>query len=121
MAPTIRYSEAFKHQVLRELSEGKFSSIGAAGRAYGIRGAATIQNWIRRHGRIELLGKVIRVETRKEVSEVKQLRERVRELERALADAHLDLRIADAHLQLAGEAAGIEDLDAFKKKHDGKR
>jgi len=32
MATTVRYSEAFKQQVLRELSEGKFASVHAAAR-----------------------------------------------------------------------------------------
>ena len=121
MATRIRYSEAFKLQVLRELGEGKFASVQAAARTYGIRGGSTIQRWMRRYGRTDLLRKVIRVETPKEVSEVKQLRERVRDLEKALADAHLDLKLADAYLEMACETGGIEDVEAFKKKHAGKR
>ena len=121
MSRTIRYSEAFKQHVVRELGDGKFPSMGAAARAYGIGGAMTIQRWLRRYGRTDLLGKVIRVETPKEVSEVKQLRQRVRNLEKALADAHLDMKLGDAYLRLACQSAGIEDVDAFKKKHGGKR
>ncbi len=121
MATTMRYSEAFKLQVLRELTEGRLPSIEAARRAYGIRGTSTIQRWMCRYGRTDLLGKVIRVETPKEVSELKQLRLRVRELEKALADAHLDGRLADAYLEVACQRAGIEDVDAFKKKHARKR
>jgi transposase-like protein len=121
MATMMRYSEAFKQHVLRELGEGKFASIQAAARTYGIRGGSTIQGWMRRYGRTDLLRKVIRVETPKEVSEVKQLRRRVRELEKALADAHLDLRLSDAYLQVACQSAGIEDVDGFKKKHGGQR
>jgi hypothetical protein len=49
------------------------------------------------------------------------LRKRVRELERALADAHLDLKLEDAYLKLACEAAGVEDVAEFKKKHAGER
>lgn len=120
MTTRIRYSEAFKLHVLRELDEGKFASVQAAARAYGIRGGSTIQSWMRRYGRTDLLQKVIRVETPKEVSEVKQLRQRVRDLEKALADAHLDLKLSDSYLRLACEAGGIEDVDAFKKKHGGK-
>ena len=121
MKKMVRYSEAFKQQVVRELGEGKFPSICAAARAYGIRGGSTIQKWLRRYGRTDLLPKVIRVETPKEVSEVKELRERVRQLEKALADAHLDLKLSDAYVRLACEAGGIEDVDAFKKKHGGQR
>jgi hypothetical protein len=56
-----------------------------------------------------------------EKSEVVALRKRVRELERALADAHLDLKLEDAYLKLACEAAGVEDVEEFKKKHAGER
>jgi hypothetical protein len=42
-------------------------------------------------------------------------------LEKALADAHLDLRLSDAYLQVACQSAGIEDVDGFKKKHGGQR
>ena len=119
--PVVRYSEAFKHQVLRELEEGKFDSVVSARRAYGIRGGETVRGWIRRYGRMHLLGKVVRVETPKEVDEAKELRKRVRELEKALADAHIDSRLDAAYLRIACRAAGIEDVDDFKKKHAGKR
>lgn len=116
-----RYSEAFKQQVLRELEEGKFGSMHSAARAYGIRGGSTLQGWIRRYGRTHLLRKVVRVETPKEVNEAKELRKRVRELEKALADAHIDSKLDAAYLEIACRAAGIEDVDGFKKKHAGKR
>jgi len=121
MRATIRYSEAFKLQVLRELEEGKFPTRSAAARAYGIRGGATIEYWAGKYGKTHLLGKVIRVEKPKEISEVRQLRKRVRKLEKAVADAHLDLKLEDAYLHIACEAAGIEDVEAFKKKHAGER
>lgn len=89
MRSAIRYSEAFKLQVLRELEEGRFESRAAAARAYGIRGMGSIEYWAKKYGKLHLLGKVIRVETPKEVSEVKELRKRVRDLEKALADALL--------------------------------
>ena len=116
----VRYSEAFKQQVLRELEEGKFDSVLAAARTYGIRGGATLQNWMRRYGRMHLLRKVVRVETPKDVDEAKELRKRVRELEKALADAHIDSRLDAAYLRIACRAAGIGDVDDFKKKHAGK-
>lgn len=122
MRATIRYSEAFKLQVLRELEEGKYSNGTAAARAYGVLGKqATIKYWARKYGKNHLLGKVVRVETPKEISEVKELRKRVRDLEKALADAHLDHLLDDAYLKIACRAAGVKDVDDFKKKHAGKR
>jgi len=120
MKPTIRYSEAFKLQVLRELDEGRFSTPYAAARTYGIRGMGTIERWARKYNQYHLLRKVVRVETPKEVNEVKTLRNRVRELEKALADAHLKGRFDEAYLEVACDMAGIDDINDFKKKHAGK-
>ena len=107
-------------QVLRELEEGRFSTRADAARTYGIRGACTIESWARRYGKSHILGKVIRVETPQEVNETRELRRRVRELEKALVDAHLKERFDKAYLRIACRAAGIEDVDEFKKKHAGK-
>ena len=56
------------------------------------------------------------METTEERNEMKMLRKRVRDLEAALGDAHLDLRLESAFLEIACESAGIGDVDAFKKK-----
>ena len=56
------------------------------------------------------------METTEERNEVKMLRRRVRDLEAALGDAHLDLRLERAYLEIACESAGIGDIGAFKKK-----
>lgn len=119
MRSAVRYSEAFKLQVLRELEEGRFATRAEAARTYGIRGAATIEYWARKYGKQHLLGKVIRVETPKEINEARELRKRVRELEKALADAHLKERFDEAYLKIACRAAGIEDIDDFKKSTVG--
>ena len=76
--------------------------------------------WVRRQGKTHLLGKVVRVMKADEQAEVQALRKQVRELKAALADAHIDLRLDAAYLKIACRAAGIEDVDAFKKKHAGK-
>jgi hypothetical protein len=44
----------------------------------------------------------------------------MRELEKALADAHIDAKLDAAYLKIACRAAGIEDVEGFKKKHAGK-
>ncbi len=115
----VRYSEAFKLQVVRELERGRFESAEAARRAYGVNGHHTVSEWVRRFGKDHLLGRVIRVMKPDEQAEVRALRKRVRELERALADAHLDLKLEAAYVKLACKAAGVEDVEEFKKKHAG--
>jgi transposase-like protein len=117
----IRYSEAFKLQVVRDLEKGKFENVTAAGLAYGVTGKGTVAKWVRRYGKNYLLAKVVHVMKADEEAEVKKLRRRVKELEQALADAHIDLKLGEAYLELACEAAGVEDVTEFKKKHAGVR
>ncbi len=88
-------------------------------RKYGIKGTGTVQKWARKYGRGDL-GKVIRVETPKEFNERDQMKKRIKALEKALADAHIDLAIERATIQVACERAGIKDVAEFKKKVAGK-
>ena len=121
MRSSVRYSEAFKLQVIRELEAGRYVSICEASRAYGIKGSVTVGKWVRRYGKEHLLGKVIHVMKADEQTEVQALRKQVRELKAALADAHLDHLLDREYLKIACRTAGIEDVEAFKKKHAGKR
>ena len=117
MRDVIRYSEAFKLQVVREIDEGKFVNYASASRAYGIRGPNTIAYWIKKYGKNHLLNKVVRVEKPNERNEMKKLKERIRKLESALSDTHIDLVIEKEYFKMACEAAGIDDIGEFKKKH----
>ena len=60
--------------------------------------------------------KVVRVEKPGEPGEIKRLRERVRKLEAALADAHMDGALERAYFEILCERTGTE-AEAFKKKH----
>lgn len=113
----IRYSEAFKRQVVEEMGSGKFESISGAQRAYAIGGAMTIRKWIVKYGREDLLPKRIRVEKMKEIDALKEARKRVRELEAALADAHIDNCLEEAFLEIACERMDMKVGD-FKKKNE---
>ena len=95
MRVAIRYSEAFKSQVLRELESGKFASAAVAARTYGLSAGGTIRYWARKYGKTHLLGKVVRVETPKEISELKELRKRVRELEKKLDTAEKTIEVKE--------------------------
>ena len=117
--PVIRYSEAFKLQVVGEL-EREGLTAGAIRSKYGIRGDGTVESWVRKYGN-GTRGKVIRVETPEEINELKRLKERVKRLERVLADANIDLALERAYTQIACERAGIKDVEEFKKKNAGKQ
>jgi len=117
--PAIRYSEACKREVIREM-EQEGLSFNRARQKYGIGGRGTVERWARKYGK-GLLGKIIRVETPKEIDELKKLKERVKRLESLLADTSLELALERQWTRLACERAGIEDVEEFKKKAAGKR
>jgi transposase-like protein len=112
----VRYSEAFKRQVVSEIETGKFGTIGEANRVYGIRGASTVSQWIRKYGSEGSLPKKVKIETLKEREELKAARQRIRQLEAALADAHIDCNLGDSYLKIACERIGV-DVSDFKKKN----
>jgi hypothetical protein len=76
----------------------------------------TVANWVTKYGREDLLSKRIRVETMDEIDHLKKARKRIRELEAALADAHIDNCLEHAFLEVACERMGT-DLGDFKKKN----
>jgi transposase-like protein len=86
-------------------------------RKYGIRGCDTVQAWVRKYGNGSR-GAKMRVEKPDEISELKRLRQRVRQLESALADSNIDLALERAYTKLACERAGV-DPEGFKKKAAG--
>jgi len=84
----VHYSESFKQKVISEIESGKYTQ-NEARHVYGIGGGSTISNWLKRYGKNHLLSKIVRVEMRDEKDRFKALETRERELEKALADAHL--------------------------------
>ena len=115
----LRYSEAFKRQVVLELEDGTVSSVEEVRRKYGISGGETVVRWIRKFGRNHLLSKVVRVETPEERTEVQKLKARLRQLEKALADADIRSLLNQAHFEIACEQMGV-DIEVKKKEIDMK-
>ena len=113
----IRYSEAFKLEVVREVEAGGLA-FDAISRKYGIRGSTTVSGWVRKYGNGSR-GKVMRVEKPAEQNELKRLKARVRQLESALGDANIDAALERAYTRLACQRAGIADVAEFKKKAAG--
>ena len=109
----IRYSIAFKQKVVNEIEEGKLS-ISEAQKVYSLGGAITINRWIEKLGKNHLLNKVVRIEIGDELNKLKQTEKEKRELETALAHAHLKIVSLEKMLEIAGREYG-ED---FKKKYD---
>lgn len=112
----VRYSDAFKRQVVEKVERGEHGSLNRVAHAYGIGGVATVARWVRENGREDLLPKNVRVETLNERDELKEARKRIRELEAAVSDAHIDYCLEKAYLRVACDRMGT-DPESFKKKH----
>lgn len=114
----IRYSKSFKMQLVREVESGQLCAEEVR-RKYQIPGASTVMKWVRRYGSGKY-GKVIRVEKAGEADEAKRLRQELRRVKEALADAHVELAVEKAFLAVACEEMD-QTLEGFKKKHAGGR
>ena len=109
----LRYSEAFKQKVVNEIEKG-ILTLPEAKRLYDIGGAETIQKWIKKLGKTHLLNKVIYVKMKDEPEKVKELEKKKRELESALAQAHLKIITLESSLKVLEENSGVK----LKKKTD---
>lgn len=114
----IRYSEAFKHQVVREIESGD-RTIQEAKKAYGIEGGQTIQHWMRRMGRFGSLPRIVRVEKPNEKDRIKELERQIKTLKEALADTQVERIIAESRFEVVCEQQGW-DVEEVKKKLQAK-
>ncbi len=108
----LRYSEAFKQQIVSEIEKGEKTPTQAK-KMYNL-GGDTVNRWIKRYGKNHLLAKRVIIQTLDEVSMLKKAEERVRELEKALSDAHMRLMVSEAKNEIYEEKYGI-----LKKKKTG--
>lgn len=114
MKDVIRYSEAFKLQVMSELRDRRWKSVKEAALAYGL-SEASIYYWMHKLGFDYLKGRIIYVKTKSEVDEIKRLKEENKKLRLQLADEVLDHKIDEVALRLACEKLNTTP-DEFKKK-----
>jgi len=105
--PWIRYSEAFKQKVIKEIEEGKYS-IGAAQKIYDIGSTDTIYRWLKENGKNHLIGKVIRVEMKGEKDRLKELERENKRLKEAMSDMVMENRCLTNLIDLAKRELGID-------------
>lgn len=110
-----RYSSIFKMHVIAEVESGKLT-IDAARRKYGISGAGTIQNWLRRYGKGHLLPKVVRVQHPEERDQVKLLQVQLREMESALAQSQVKILALESLIEVAQEHYHADFKKNFGRK-----
>ncbi len=116
MGPVVvRYSEAFKLRVVRELESGRFRSREEAKERYGIKSAGTVGSWVRKYGNCDIQGRFIRVETTDERDQIKALKARIADLERAVIDSKIQEALYKEYFDIACRETGVENPEALKK------
>lgn len=111
----LRYSFSFRRQVVSDLEEGRFDSMEAAREHYGIGGSDTIKRWLRHYGRNHLIGKVVIVQKPDEQDQIRQLKQQVAQLQRALGKTQVLSILNEEFLRIACDQLG-QDIESFKKK-----
>ena len=109
-----RYSEPFKLKILDELSTGKLNK-SQLGKLYGIN-PTTINEWIRKYNRKELMNTRIKVETKDEITRIKALQKEIKQLKKLLLKKDLDAMVLDSYLEVAAEDLGYKSVAELKKK-----
>lgn len=114
-----RYSESFKLKILSELSTGKYNK-RQLGRIYGIQNS-TINEWIKKYNRQDLMNTRIKVETKDEITRIKALQKEVEKLKEVLIKKDLEQLVSDSYLEVASEKLGYKNVDELKKNLEKKR
>ena len=115
-----RYSACFKRQVIADLESGRFDSIQQVREHYGIGGSRTVQRWLKHYGQNHLQAKVVRVEKPGEADQLRDLKAKVAQLERALGQTQAQSLLKAQYLKLACQELG-QEVEAFEKKCAGRR
>lgn len=110
---TRRYSEGFKLKILTELSTGKYSK-SELSRLYGLR-TSTINNWIKKYERSDLMNSRIMIENQDEISRIKALQKEIEQLKKALIKKDLEQLANDSFLEVAAEKLGYKNVAELKK------
>ena len=114
-----RYSEPFKLKILDELTTGKLNK-NQLGKLYCIN-PTTINEWIRKYNRKDLMNTRIKVETKDEITRIKALQKEIEQLKKLLLKKDLDALVLDSYLEVAAEDLGYKSVAELKKKLNIKR
>lgn len=110
---TRRYSEGFKLKILAELSTGNYSKRDLS-RIYGLR-SSTINGWIKKYDRKDLMNTRIMVENQDEISRLKSLQKEIEQLKKLLLKKDLEQLASDSYMEVAAEKLGFKNVAELKK------
>ena len=110
---TRRYSEGFKLKILSELSTGNHSKKQLS-KIYGLQGS-TINEWIRKYDRKDLMNTRIMIENQDEITRLKALQKEIEQLKKLLIKKDLEQLVNDSFLEVAAEKLGYKNVAELKK------
>ncbi len=113
---TRRYSEAFKLKILTELSSGKYTK-RELGRIYGLC-HSTINEWIKKYDRKDLMNTRIMVENQDEISRIKAMQKEIEQLKKLLIKKDIDQLVLESYLKVAAQNLGYKSVEELKKNLD---
>jgi transposase-like protein len=111
---TRRYSEPFKLKILDELSTGKYTK-SQLGKLYAI-APTTINEWIRKYERKDLMNTRVMIETKDEITRIKALQKEIQQLKKLVIKKDLDELVSDSYLEVAAQKLGYKNVFELKKK-----
>jgi transposase-like protein len=109
-----RYSDPFKLKILAELSTGKHTKSELC-KLYSI-APTTVNEWIKKYNRKDLMNTRVKVETKDEISRIKALQKENEQLKKLLLKKDLDAMVQDSYLEVAAEDLGYKSVNELKKK-----
>lgn len=112
--PIKRYSQAFKQQVVREYEAG--TSIYRLQQKYGIGGHKTVKQWVRQYSYSGIRTEKVVIQTVEDQHEFQEMKRRIAELEKALADATIENRMLKATVEVASKRLNLDIKKNFGKR-----
>src|SRR5659263_215893 len=110
-----RFSESFKLKILAELNTGKYSKRELS-RLYGV-ASSTINDWIHKYDRKDLMNTRVIVETKDEISRLKELQKEIEQLKKLLLKKDIEQLMNDSFMEIAAKKLGYKSVQEFKKKN----
>lgn len=99
-----RFNEGLKQRIVEEIESGQLSIV-EAGRTYGTTKSA-VKQWLDEYGKFKPKHSIVEVVMKSE-------QEKIAELEKALAEAHLKMRAYDKIIELAGKKYKVDLKKSF--------
>jgi transposase len=82
---------------------------------YGLQ-CSTINGWIKKYNRKELMNTRIMVDNQDDISRLKSLQKEIEQLKKLLLKKNLELLVNDSYLEVLTEELGYKNVAELKKK-----